>query len=234
MPTQATLSQVRPNLMRPDCGVVVVSEWKVESPGRQGAVMDAFAEAWSEGTWPEGLLTFNLLQSNDGLSFAVYGQWATEELYFGAIDSHIRPRLARIDSAAPGIDRTPPEFYRLNRSRIRGTTAFPGCIVLITFEFDNPDQERLRRFVRTVCRAVDANLEQPAGVLGGHFHISTDGLRVLNYAEWRSEEDHRHAIEGPGKIGSGPGWQAVRTFPGLKASRFQRYTLGLVLSPERG
>lgn len=236
MPTQITPVQTRPNLMRPECGVVVVSEWIVETPERQCAAVEAYAEAWSDGPWPAGLLTCNLLKSNDGRAIVVYGQWISEAHYYDAIESYIRPRLAEVDRAVPGIQRQAPDFFQLHRSRIRDTSVSPGCIVLITFEFENPDRERQKRFVSTVCRTVDAMLEQPAGALGGHFHISTDGLRVLNYAEWVAAEDHRQAVEGtgPGRLGSGPGWQAVRQFPGLRNSRFQRYSPGLVLAPQRG
>ncbi|MGJ5816434.1 antibiotic biosynthesis monooxygenase family protein [Paludibaculum fermentans] len=236
MPTQVTPSPLRPNLMRPECGVVVVSEWSVGSPERQAAAIGAFAEAWSAGPSPTGLLTCNLLKNNDGRGIVAYGQWIAEQHYFDAIESHIRPRLDLVDLAVPGILRNPPVFYHLQRSRIRDTAAYPGCVVLVTFEFENPDQERQKQFVRTVFQTVDAMSEHPAGALGGHFHVSTDGLRVLNYAEWASAEDHRQAIEGtgPGKIGSGPGWQAVRAFPGLKTSSFQRYSLGLNLAAGRG
>ncbi|MBN9663332.1 MAG: antibiotic biosynthesis monooxygenase [Acidobacteria bacterium] len=236
MPTQVTPVRTRPNLMRPECGVVVVSEWNVESPERQSSTVEAYAEAWDSGTWPAGLLTCNLLRSNDGREIVVYGQWISEAHYYAAIESHIRPRLAEVDRAVPGIHRQAPDFFHLHRSRIRDTSIFPGCIVLITFEFENPDSERQKSFISTVFRTVDATLEQPPGALGGHFHISTDALRVLNYAEWATEEDHRRAVDGTGqgRIGSGPGWEAVNGFPGLKAARFRRYAPALLLTQPRG
>ena len=65
------------------------------------------------------------------------------------------------------------------------------------------------------------------------FHLSVDGTRVLNYAEWIDEASHRAALErsGIGAIGSGPKWRAVQSFPGLKASRVTRYRLDRRLVP---
>ncbi|WP_321477257.1 antibiotic biosynthesis monooxygenase [uncultured Paludibaculum sp.] len=221
----------RPNLMRPECGLVAVSEWTVETPERQRATVDAFAAAWANAPWPQGLLTCSLLCGNDGRSIVIYGQWTNEESYRSGLETHLRPRAALVDQKVPGIVRSAPDFYRLHRSRLRDTAAFPGCIVLITFEFESPDHERQKQFISNVFRVIDGMPVQAEGAIGGHFHASMDGLRVLNFAEWANEASHRQAIEGPSRLGSGPDWESVRKFPGLHASHFQRFTLGLNLAP---
>lgn len=220
--------------MRPGCGLAVVSEWTVETPERQRATIQAFADVWAGQPWPEGMLACLLLASTDGRTVAVYGQWLTEELYQKGLESHLRPRARLVDQQVPGIVRGTPAFYRLHRSRVRETGAVPGCIVLIQFDFAEPGAARLKEFVTTVCRIVD-HLPAPAeGALGGHFHVSYDGLHVLNFAEWTSVDAHQRAVEGPLRVGSGPEWTPLRTFPGLQGSHFQRFTLGLNLArPDR-
>lgn len=215
--------------MRPGCGLAVVSEWTVESPAHQRAVMDAFGAVWAGQEWPQGMLSGILLAGNDGESIVVYGQWTGEEAYRTALETHLRPRAARVDQLAPGTIRSSPAFYRLHRSRIRDTAAMPGCIILITFNFASPDAERQKDFISAIFRAVDSMPDPPVGAIGGHLHISTDGMRVLNFAEWTSEEAHRRAVEDPARLGPGPQWAGVRSFPGLEGSRFQRYTIGMSL-----
>jgi hypothetical protein len=67
------------------------------------------------------------------------------------------------------------------------------------------------------------------------FHASTDGRRVLNYAEWIDVASHQAALDGAGGrgIGSGPAWRAVQAFPGLTGGRVTRYRFERRLVPAR-
>jgi hypothetical protein len=140
------------------------------------------------------------------------------------IASHGSTKATR---AVPGIERKGPVHYRLYRSRVRSDAPLPGCVVIVSVEFDGPDEQRQRRWVDTVFEALDAETELRPGGISGHFHLSTDGSRVLNYAEWTDEEAHREAIErsGQGSIGWGPKWRQVRSFPGVKSGGYNRYHL---------
>jgi hypothetical protein len=136
--------------------------------------------------------------------------------------------LARgIDDAVPGLERTGSVPYRLYRSGVRDDAPLPGCIVAVSIVFEGPDEQRQREWVDAVFEAMAAETDPHAGGISGHFHLGTDGIRVLNYAEWTSEEAHREAIErsGQGAIGSGPEWRRVQTFPGLTSGGFKRYRL---------
>ncbi|MCZ9338887.1 antibiotic biosynthesis monooxygenase, partial [Streptomyces sp. TRM76130] len=63
--------------------------------------------------------------------------------------------------------------------------------------------------------------------------LSTDGTRVLNYAEWASAEAHADALAAPGDgIGSAaPSWERVQNWPGLRSSTVRRYDHALGLVP---
>lgn len=149
---------------------------------------------------PKGLLTLNRYLNVDGTTVATYAQWAQQP-----------------PAGEPA--------YRLYRSERRPGVPEPGCIVMVTIEFETPDHDRLRRWADLVFEAMAEETEPPAGGIGAHFHLSTDGMRVLNYAEWTSAEAHIAALEasGQGTIGRGPKWLALRRFPGLKKGEARRY-----------
>ena len=153
-----------------------------------------------------------------------YAQWTSEEAY---------SEFLRSTGPPPDIYRPEPVKYRLYRGGTReGPRRVPGCIVIVSVEFAGPDEQRQRRWVDTVFEALDAEPVLHPGGIAGYFHLSTDGTRVLNYAEWTSEEAHREALEdsGQGAIGPGPKWRLVKNFPGVISNGFKRYRLHRSLS----
>ncbi len=222
-----------PDLTRPDAGIVAVTEFQVGGADRQQALFEASRAAWASVPWPETLLSITWLASLDGQSALAYVQWR-DDSGFEAFGRTHRPALtARLQAALPTLVPAPPVFYRRYRSATRPDAPAPGCIVAVSVEFDGPDEPRQRAWVDAVFDALAAEPEPPAGGIGAHFHVSTDGTRVLNYAEWVDEAAHQAALErsGIGAIGSGPKWRAVQTFPGLKASRVIRHRFEFSLVP---
>jgi hypothetical protein len=222
-----------PDLTRPDAGIVAVTEFQVGGADQQQALFEASRAAWESLPWPETLLSITWLASVDGESALAYVQWRDDSEFETFGRTH-RPILAaRLKAAAPTLDPPPPVFYRRYRSGTRPDAPAPGCIVAVSVEFDGPDEARLRTWVDAVFEALASEPSPPAGGIGAHFHLSTDGTRVLNYAEWVDEASHRAALErsGIGAIGSGSKWRAVQTFPGLKASRVTRYRFDRRLVP---
>jgi Antibiotic biosynthesis monooxygenase len=231
-----------PDIARPDAGAVLVSEWKVGTPERQQALVEAFIRAFVASSaapgqgapWPTGLLSVNLLLSTDGETVLNYAQWTGDDAYHQFTQTHLQPRVEQIDRAVPGIERSGPVNYRLYRSGVRPDAPVPGCIVIVSVEFDGRDEQRQKRWVDTVFEALEAETELHPGGISGHFHISVDGTRVLNYAEWVDEEAHRDAIErsGQGAIGSGSKWRQVQSFPGIKSSGYKRYCFAQSLASQ--
>jgi hypothetical protein len=104
--------------------------------------------------------------------------------------------------------------------------------VIVEVEFEGPDPDRRRAWVDAVFEALQSEPNPRPGGLSAHFHLSTDGTRVLNYAEWESAQAHIDALAAPGDgVGSSTSqWERVQTWPGLKSSTVNRYdhVLGLV------
>lgn len=106
-------------------------------------------------------------------------------------------------------------------SLYRGDTGegVPGALVVVSVEFEGPDEQRQRDWINLVFDALASEPARPEGGISGYFHVSADGERVLNYAEWTSAEAHIAALAAPGAdgIGTTDAWKKVQTYPGLTA-----------------
>lgn len=219
MSTSTLNASQLPDIARPDAGLALVTQWIVTPPDRQQSSVDAAIAAWERVPWPDGLLSINGYASTDGRSALTYAEWTSERAY---------NEFLRVDGLPQDTARPDPMKYRLYRSRTpEGAPRTAGCIVIVNVEFAGPGEQRLRRWVDTVFEALDAEPILHPGGIAGYFHLSLDGTRVLNYAEWTSEDAHREALEnsGQGTIGAGPKWRLVRDFPGVASSGFKRYHL---------
>lgn len=226
----------RPDLTRSDAGIVKASTWDVGTPERQRRTVDAIREAWGSRDWPHpGLLSYTVHTGEDGKTLLHYSQWSEEESYHAFVAGARDERNADIDAAVPGIERLALHTFELYRSTAprAGEAREPGCVVAVDVEFDGPDPARQRDWVDTVFEALGADPAPAPGGISGHFHLGTDGTRVLNYAEWESAQAHIDALAGPGDgIGSPtPQWTRVRNYPGVTGGAVKRYTPALSLVP---
>jgi hypothetical protein len=238
MPTSARITppltvHTHPDLARPDAGLVVVTEFEVGGADQQQALFAASRAAWDVLPWPETLLSIAWLASTDGQRALAYVQWRDDSEFESYGRTHRPVLAARLKDALPALAPSPPVFYRRYRSAARPDGVDPGCIVVVSVEFDGADEARQRAWVDTVFDALGSDIAPPSGGLAAHFHVSVDGTRVLNYAEWIDEASHVAALQrsGIGAVGSGPKWRTVQTFPGLKGSRVTRYRLDRRLVP---
>lgn len=94
----------------------------------------------------------------------------------------------------------------------RWTPGVPG-VVTVTVDLDEPDPERQRAWVDNAFDAAGTADPAPeAGLLSARFHLSLDGARVLNLAEWTTAQAHRDAA------GITDGFRKrVRGFPGASS-----------------
>lgn len=126
------------------------------------------------------------------------------------------------------IDRQDLALYQHHRSHHTDLAAASiGCIVIVDVPIVEPDPESQRDWIDTVMEAL--RVESPPGLVAAHFHVSTDGSRVVNYAEWTSGRAHRDSLQG-GTDGSidrtgRDEWRRVRAHPALApGSRVTRYS----------
>ncbi|KND44818.1 MULTISPECIES: antibiotic biosynthesis monooxygenase [Streptomyces] len=229
-------TDLHPVLDRPDVGAPFFSTWQVGTPERQRLTVQAVADTWQSRPWPtDGLLGYFVYTADDGSGLLHYSQWADEQAYEAFVRTRRQERNDAIDTAVPGIERVGLGRYRRYRSLTGdGDRAdrVPGCVVIVDVEFEGPDPARQRAWVDAVEEALAAEPHPHPGGISAHFHLATDGTRVLNYAEWESARHHVDALASPGDGVGSPSalWQRVQTWPGLRSSTVRRYeyALGLV------
>ena len=212
-----------PQLNRPGVGVALASTWQVGDPTRQQAAVEAIASIWATRPWPlPDLISYSVLTSTNGDSLLHYSQWRTVEAARNRLaGDELSSRRAEIDAAVPGIQRFGAHPYRPYRDAYRpGDARLPGCYVAVRIEFDGPDAQRQRRWVDGVFSAASTE-QRPDGLIGALFHLSLDGRRVLNLAEWTTERAHRDMIDKP----PGSIRDAAQGFPGVTSIAFERYQL---------
>ncbi|MEU3664562.1 antibiotic biosynthesis monooxygenase [Streptomyces sp. NPDC032940] len=227
-------TDAHPDLERPDAQAPFFSTWRVGTPERQRQTVDAIARTWERRPWPaEGLLGYHVYTGHDGSTLLHHSQWASEHAYEAFVKTHRQERVDEIDTVVPGIERLGLGRYRRYRSGTRAQAPVPGCVVIVDVEFEGPDPDRQRAWADAVFDALASEPAPAPGGISAHFHLSTDGTRVLNYAEWENAQAHIDALAAPGDgVGSATAaWERVRNWPGLKSSTVQRYDHALGLVP---
>ncbi|MFJ7955988.1 antibiotic biosynthesis monooxygenase [Streptomyces sp. NPDC096319] len=231
----------RPDLHRPGVGAVLVSTWRVGTPERQRAAVDAIRTAWESRAWPDlGLLSYSVLAGTDGDTLLHYSQWTEEKAYEDFVRTYRDDRNAEIDAAVPDIERVELRRYGpVHRSTGRGTTStgeLPGVVVIVEADFGGEGGGAgagvREEWVDHVFAALDedAVTRPAAGGISGQFHLSTDGTRVLNYAEWESERAHEDWLTDDAPLSEA--WERVQHDPRLVGGRVRRYTPALSLSAD--
>ncbi|ARZ68942.1 hypothetical protein SMD11_3305 [Streptomyces albireticuli] len=198
-----------PEITRPDVHTVYMSHWFVDGAEQGRAVLDEIVDAWERTPWFEGVLSLSCYLSSEHDTVLTYAQCANDDVY--------RPFLRSLPA---GPARTEPIAYRPYRSVVRGPGAgAPGSLILASFDVDGA--ERQRRVVNTVVDHLEATpAEDQTGLLAAHFHVSVDGTRVLNVAEWTSDEAHAAFLDGASRRRV---LQLSLDTPGVRPIGFKRY-----------
>ncbi|CAM5483143.1 antibiotic biosynthesis monooxygenase [Streptomyces narbonensis] len=227
----------RPEIHRPGVEAVLVSTWSVGTPERQRAAVEAVRKAWESREWPDPrLLGYTVYCGTDGDTLLQYAQWATHEAYDDFVHTRRDDRDAEIDAAVPGIERVEPHRYappyRTAVLNEESAGAVPGLVAAVEVEFDGPDAGRQRAWVDSVFTALaqDEGSQRIPGAIGAQFHLSADGTRALDLAEWESEQAHTAWLMSLATSPVGEAWAAVANHPGIAGSRVRKFTPALSLN----
>jgi hypothetical protein len=172
-------------------------------------VLDEIVDAWGQARWPKEILTFSCYLSTDGDNVMTYTQCADADVY--------RPFVRSLPAVSARVE---PVEYRLHRSVVHDPTAgVPGALVAATFDVDGV--ERQQRIVASVAGHLEqAPHDELAGLIASHFHVSLDGTRVVNFAEWTTDEAHVTFLDGAARHGS---LRIAEEMPGIRPIGFKRY-----------
>ncbi|MEG8280176.1 antibiotic biosynthesis monooxygenase [Streptomyces sp. AHA2] len=221
-------TEEHPDPTDPRAGAPFFSTWRVGTPERQRRAVEAIGRTWERRPWPaKGLLGYHVYAGHDGSTLMHYSQWRGEQDYEAFFKTHRQERNDEIDTAVPGIERVELRRYRRYRSRERaaGDVRVPGLIVTVRIDFEGAGGRE--EWVDLVLKALEGDTEGHAGLVSAHFHLSTDGGHVLNYAEWESAAAYERALAAP----STDVWERVRTYDGVTGFAGSRYAHALGLVP---
>ena len=187
--------------------MILLSEWRVTSFEEQKAATDATMSDWALLNWPIGLLSYNSYLGTDNTTIVHYSQWTSQEAMNEFIRVGFPDQVRRISARIPSIVSHGIATYHLQRSVTSVVTdKQPGCIVFVRASFSKVGLAPA--WIDAIVNAVSTDPNVPQGGISGHFHLSEDGLNMVNYAEWISEQAHIAALN-EGRIAqtSTPQWQ---------------------------
>ncbi|MBP0452322.1 antibiotic biosynthesis monooxygenase [Kitasatospora sp. RG8] len=203
-------SSAPPDVRRADSTAVHVAQWYV--PGRAAGVeaLDDAARQWRAAAWPAGILSAGAYLSTDGDTVLTYVQTAGPGAH--------RAFTAGLD----GLAGAATVEYTLHHAIVLEPGApTPASFVVAGFDVDGPGPQR--RIVEAITGALErAPAGQHPGMISANFHLSTDGTRVLNYAEWTSDEAHQAFLDGATRTAT---LRATHETPGVRPIGFKRYHL---------
>ncbi|MBT2488560.1 antibiotic biosynthesis monooxygenase [Streptomyces sp. ISL-96] len=213
MPSSTAQRSAHPQISRPDSHAVYMSYWFVDGAEQGRAVLDEIMAVWESAPRPEGILTFSCYLSTGNDVVLTYAQCTDDAVY--------RP-FTRGLSLPAGPASTDPIEYRLHRDVLVDPTGqAPGAMVAASFDVDG--SQRQRNIVDAIVRNVQsAPADEQAGLIAAHFHLSVDGSRVINFAEWTDDEAH---IEFLGGDLSRRSLEIANEMPGVRPLGFKRYHL---------
>ncbi|MFH8238572.1 MULTISPECIES: antibiotic biosynthesis monooxygenase family protein [unclassified Streptomyces] len=196
-----------PDVRRPDASAVFVAARHV--PGRAAGLtaLQGMVDQWREVPWPAGVLSLSCFLNTDEDTVLTYAQCAEPDAYRALLDSVGGPAAAE------------PVAYRPHRSLVLNPGE-PGCVIVAMFDVDGPGRQQL--IIDSIAATVAEAADRHPGMLSANFHVSEDGTRVLNYAEWTSDAAHIAFLEG---ATHGATRRVSDATPGVRPIGFKRYHL---------
>jgi hypothetical protein len=204
------ISSVPPDIRRTDSTSVHVAQWYVPDREAGAEALDKAVEQWRGTAWPTGILSFNAYLSTEHDTVLTYVQTAD-------------PGAHRAFTAGlEGLAGAQTVEYTLTRAIVLNPGPLvPASFVVASFDVDGPGPQE--DIVASVSGALEqAPGGQHPGLISANFHLSTDGTRVLNYAEWTSDEAHISFLEGATRAAT---LRATDVTPGVRPIGFKRYHL---------
>ncbi|MET7832469.1 antibiotic biosynthesis monooxygenase [Micromonospora sediminicola] len=96
-----------------------------------------------------------------------------------------------------------------------------GFIAIVTLRTDGPEQQR--QLLDLLVPDVQEWVRHCPGFISANYHVSTDGTRLVNYAQWVSEEAYRESFKRNPRAGALRA--ALAAIPGVQGPEMTGYTL---------
>ncbi|CQD04440.1 hypothetical protein A5746_05165 [Mycolicibacterium conceptionense] len=206
-----------PNVDDSAVDLLVLGQWRTP-PAAQSAALDGSSAAWDDVEMPPGMLSHTAFAAEEP-DLVVHVSLATNLNAYKTFDKH---RWATVvDQHVAGIQRISATPYRRYRSVHTDQPGSPGCVVMVHFEAESA--HTAREWIDNLITA-STPATAPPGMLSAHFHIATDGTRILNYAEWTDTHSHQQSVADRSKPENQPVIAVVDTAAAVKHLHYQRFT----------
>ncbi|EMD26161.1 antibiotic biosynthesis monooxygenase family protein [Amycolatopsis azurea] len=96
-----------------------------------------------------------------------------------------------------------------------------GFVALVTITIGDPEAHA--PLLELLAREVEQWVRFRPGFVSANYHVSTDGSRIINYAQWDSEEDYRESFKANPNAGSLR--DAITAIDGVEGLQMVGYTL---------
>ncbi|MFE0736866.1 hypothetical protein [Streptomyces sp. NPDC058855] len=174
-------AEARPDLARPDAGLVLASLWHTAGPEQQRRVMSGVMDAWEGTRLPAAYLARHCLEGSDGRTVLNVAQWTSSGAHraFAADPGNQRTlggAIRALYTADPPGRHIP---WRVVRRR-EGTAGF------LTVRWYDTGDAGAGRSLADELAARPAGAESPAPVVE-HFSVAEDGRRLLVLAGFTDE-----------------------------------------------
>ncbi|WP_329140048.1 antibiotic biosynthesis monooxygenase [Streptomyces sp. NBC_01476] len=208
MPQQ--ISSAPPDIRRADSAAVHVAQWYVSDRAAGVEALDEAVQQWRATAWPAGILSFSAYLSTEHDTVLTYVQTAGGGVH------------RAFTAGLKGLAGAETVEYTLHRAIVLDAAApAPASFVVASFDVDGPGPQE--SIVASIAGALEhAPAGQHPGMISANFHLSTDGTRVLNYAEWTSDEAHIAFLDGATRVAT---LRATHATPGVRPIGFKRYHL---------
>jgi quinol monooxygenase YgiN len=184
MPTIATNNDV----------IAVIILFSVE-PERQQELIDTITSFLDEVKKQPGFVSASLHKSTDGMKVANYAQWRSQEDYEAFVNnSELQAKASKLSEFA----KPDSHLYEvvISQSKVGTPKISAGGFLTHFAEFRMPPENQ-QRLLDLAKEEVVKAMENP-GLISANFHRSLDGTRVINYGQWRSQEDIEALTKQPG------------------------------------
>ncbi|MCF3102146.1 antibiotic biosynthesis monooxygenase [Streptomyces roseoverticillatus] len=178
-------------LQQPTAGITLMSRWITGTPERSRAAADALLDA-SAGDAAGAQLALHVFEDVDGAGLLTYAQWTSAEDHLAFVREGRATRVARVDTLVPGIERPGLDRTHLYRSTVLDADGAAELFVVTRHDTGGRPEDRRAWADARAAALTDAGHE---GLLAAHFHLTVDGERVVEIAEWSSAAADTEGLE---------------------------------------
>jgi hypothetical protein len=205
---EAGVAVISPSFHRSGVTATFVSMRYVPDAETGRRVLDDVVKQWALGRRPSGILSLCGYLDTDGHTVLTIAQCTDPAAY--------RPFARSLN----GVAAAEPVEYRPYRSVLLGRAPVAsGCAVIATFDVDGPDRQR--HIIDSIADSLESKpTGSHPGMLSANFHASADGTRVLNYAEWTTDEAHIAFLESATRATT---FRITTEAPGVRPIGFKRF-----------